>query len=83
MVDMNRNGIRDRRETIAQAWQRRAAEGERTGVLMPNEELTPEKYQSCVEQAASALVAQGLLSGEAFAHYVEQAAQPPLGLTSR
>ncbi|HZU04560.1 MAG TPA: alpha/beta hydrolase domain-containing protein [Chloroflexota bacterium] len=83
LVDMNHNGIRDQRETISQAWQRRLHEGETSGVLAPGETLTPQQYVSCVERAASELVAQRLLSREALAYYLEQAAQSPVGITLR
>ncbi len=70
---MNHNNIRDRRETIDEAWQRRAAEGETTGILAPGETLTPERYLRCVEDVATELVGQRLLSPLAGAYYVEQA----------
>ncbi|HLH23895.1 MAG TPA: alpha/beta hydrolase domain-containing protein [Chloroflexota bacterium] len=78
LIDMNHNNTRDQRETVTQAWQRRAVEGEPSGTLLPDESLTPAAYAACVEQAAAELVTANLLSPAAFRHYVEQAAQPAL-----
>jgi hypothetical protein len=65
-VDMNRNGVWDYRETPTEAWQR-------LGLLQRNEELTREKYVSCVEAAAALLAKDGFLSAEAVASYIERA----------
>jgi hypothetical protein len=65
-VDMNRNGVWDYRETPSEAWQR-------LGLLQRNEELTREKYVSCVQSAADLLAKDGFLSAEAVAAYVERA----------
>src|SRR4029077_7108181 len=52
-VDMNGNGVRDKRESVAQAWAR-------LGLLKPGERLTHAKYTACVANAAAKLVEQGL-----------------------
>lgn len=65
-VDMNRNGIWDERETPEQAWRR-------LGLLAANESLTRERYVSCVQNAARALVAEGFLAEATGAWYIEQA----------
>jgi hypothetical protein len=72
-VDMNGNGVRDTRESVEQAWQRRRIEGERTGVLEANEPFTPDRYARCVVRAASDLAEAGLLSGSALFHYIAEA----------
>lgn len=68
-VDMNRNGIRDRRETLAQAWQR-------LGLLQPGEAFTRDRYVGCVERAARALEDAGFISGASARAYVERAKKP-------
>ena len=65
-VDMNGNGVRDKRETAVQAWTR-------LGLLKPGERLTLGKYAACVANAAAKLVEQGLLPTRVLAHYVNQA----------
>jgi hypothetical protein len=65
-VDMNRNGIRDYRETPARAWQR-------LGLLQKGEELTREKYAACVQKAAEDLRQDGFFSDKTAQWYVEQA----------
>lgn len=65
-VDMNRNGIRDRRETATQAWRR-------LGLLRAGEELTHDRYVACVDSAARALQQTGFLSDRSAAAYVERA----------
>ena len=82
-VDLNHNNIRDQRETIGEAWQRRAAEGETTGILAPGEALTPERYRRCVEDVAAELVGQRLLSPLAGAYYVEQARASSVGVAAQ
>ena len=67
-VDMNRNGIRDFRESPAQAWQR-------LGVLQKGEELTREKYVSCVTAAAERLRKDGFFSDQTARWYAEQASK--------
>jgi hypothetical protein len=65
-VDMNRNGIRDYRETPAQAWRR-------LGLLPKGEELTRERYVACVQGAADALRKDGFFSEPTVRSYVEAA----------
>jgi hypothetical protein len=65
-VDMNRNGVRDFRETPTQAWQR-------LGLLQTGETLTQEKYASCVQRAADHLREDGFFSDQTAQGYVEQA----------
>jgi alpha/beta hydrolase family protein len=70
-VDMNRNGVWDLRETPTQAWRR-------LGLLTKSEELTREKYVSCIRAAADALRKDGFFSDATAAGYVEQAAKTDL-----
>jgi len=79
-VDMNHNNIRDQRETLDEAWQRRAVEGATTGTLAPGETLTHERYVRCVVDVAAELVGERLLSPLAGAYYVEQARASSVGL---
>jgi hypothetical protein len=65
-VDMNRNGVWDYRETPTDAWRR-------LGLLQKTEPLTPEKYLSCVQNAAGQLRRDGFFSDQTEAWYVEQA----------
>jgi hypothetical protein len=65
-VDMNRNGVWDRRETPSEAWRR-------LGLLKPSEELTREKYVACITGAAERLRQQGFFSAETARRYGEQA----------
>ena len=65
-VDMNGNGVRDKRETASQAWQR-------LGLLKPGQRLTQGVYTACVNSAASKLVKAGLLPKKVGEYYVEQA----------
>ena len=79
LVDMNKNGVRDTRESIKQAWQRRWREGERYGVLAPGEELTHEHYVNCIAQVTSDLVKENLLSRLSERYYVRMAQQSDIG----
>ena len=65
-VDMNGNGVRDKRETVSQAWQR-------LGLLKPGQKLTQAAYASCVNAAAAKLVKEGLLPKKVGEFYLEQA----------
>ena len=65
-VDMNRNGVWDYRETPTQAWRR-------LGLLEKTEQLTRDKYVSCVQRAAEQLRKEGFFSDKTAAWYVEQA----------
>ena len=79
LVDMNKNGVRDTRENIEQAWQRRWREGERYGVLAPGEEFTHQHYLNCVAQVTSDLVQENLLSKMGEKYYVSMAQQSDIG----
>jgi hypothetical protein len=63
---MNRNGVRDHRETPTAAWRR-------LGLLRGDEELTREKYASCLQAAAEQLGRDGFFSDKTVRWYVEQA----------
>jgi hypothetical protein len=65
-IDMNRNGIWDRRETPTQAWRRLA-------LLKSGEALSREKYVTCVTQVANALAEYGLFSWETAGRYAREA----------
>jgi hypothetical protein len=65
-ADMNRNGYRDYRETVSQAWHR-------LGLLKPSESLTRASYVACVDRAVTSLTKERLLSPKIAAWYVEQA----------
>jgi hypothetical protein len=71
-VDMNGNGVRDKRETLAQAWTR-------LGLLKAGERLTPARYTTCVANAAAKLVDQGLLPPRVLAWYVNRAVANGVG----
>jgi len=66
LVDMNGNGVRDRRETVAEAWVR-------LGLLRPGERFTQSAYVACVANAAAKLVAEGLLPPRLLGYYVKRA----------
>jgi len=66
LVDMNGNGVRDRRETVAQAWAR-------LRLLKPGERFSQSAYVACVAKAAATLVAEGLLPPRVLADYVKRA----------
>jgi hypothetical protein len=70
-VDMNRNGVRDKRETVAQAWQR-------LGLLKAGQKLTQAAYVTCVKAAATKLVKEGLLPNKVGEFYVEHASKTHL-----
>jgi hypothetical protein len=76
VVDMNGNGIRDQRETVAQAWTR-------LGLLRAGEHLTAGKYMACVANAAAKLVEQGFLPPRLLPYYVNQAAASGMGGVER
>ena len=82
-VDMNHNGIRDRLETLTEAWQRRQKEGERYGTLEADEPFTHTRYLSCVRSVATELFEQRLLSRDAMLNYIQQATDSDLGHIDR
>ena len=63
---MNRNGVWDYRESPTAAWRR-------LGLLQKNEELTRDKYVSCVQTAAEILRREGFFSDKTASDYVERA----------
>jgi Alpha/beta hydrolase domain len=71
-VDMNGNGKRDQRESVAQAWQR-------LGLLKVGERFTHGKYVACVASAAAKLVDDGLLPPRMLPYYVNRAATSAVG----
>jgi hypothetical protein len=75
-VDMNRNGSWDYRETPTEAWRR-------LGLLGTKEELTREKYVSCVTEATELLAKDGFLSQETVNQYIERAKTTDLMPTER
>lgn len=79
VVDMNRNSVRDTRDSIAQAWRRRLASGKKHGTLGYNETLTHDRYVACVTAAANDLFQQHLLSEEAVKDYVQKARESDIG----
>ncbi len=83
LVDLNHNKVRDTRETVEQAWQRRWREGERYGTLAPWERLTHDQYVGCVSRAASDLFRDNLLSGSALKYYVGVALDSGVGRSER
>jgi Alpha/beta hydrolase domain len=65
-VDMNYNGIRDRRETVGEAWAR-------LGLIMPGEPFGRRAYVACVASAAAKLVGEGFLPPGLIGWYVRRA----------
>jgi hypothetical protein len=70
-VDMNGNGVRDKRESLTQAWQR-------LGLLKSGQQMSSAIYQNCVKNAAAKLVKQGLLPAKVGEYYVEKAVRTRL-----
>lgn len=65
-VDMNRNGARDFRETMTQAWRR-------LGLIRPNETFGRDKYAACVQQAVDKLLAEKFILPRTAQFYLDQA----------
>ena len=65
-ADMNRNGYRDYRESVSEAWRR-------LGLLKPNQRISQARYAACVEDAARGLVRQGFISRRTGDFYIEKA----------
>jgi hypothetical protein len=63
---MNHNGMRDRRETIGEAWAR-------LGLIKPDEPFGRRAYVACVANAAAKLVSEGFLPPGLIAWYVKRA----------
>jgi hypothetical protein len=70
-VDMNRNGVRDFRESPSQACRR-------LGLLQKGEELTRDKYASCVKAAAERLRNDGFFSEKTVRWYIDDAGKVDL-----
>ncbi len=70
-ADMNRNGYRDFRETVTEAWRR-------LGLLELNENFSRERYVSCVEESVGKLTGGGFISSKVGDFYIEQAQGKPL-----
>ncbi|MEO5898482.1 MAG: alpha/beta hydrolase domain-containing protein [Vicinamibacterales bacterium] len=75
-VDMNGNGVRDRREDATQAWRR-------LGLLRRGEELTQEKYTACVRASADQLRLDGFLTDDGVKWYADRASKASLSQTSQ
>ena len=78
-MDMNHNGIRDRRETLTEAWQRRRKEGENFGILAQDEAFTQTHYLNCVRSVATELFEQRFLSRSAMLDYIQKAIDSNIG----
>jgi hypothetical protein len=65
-LDMNRNGVWDRRETVQEAWRR-------LGLLAPGERFTPSLYVERMTRAAEALRAEGFFDDAAVATTIQRA----------
>jgi Alpha/beta hydrolase domain len=66
LVDMNHNGMRDRRETVREAWVR-------LGLIKAGEPFGRRAYVACVANAAANLVSEGFLPPGLIAWYVRRA----------
>ena len=65
-VDMNGNGMRDRRETVTEAWRR-------LGLLKPGESFGRAQYVSCVQDTATKLKQEKFITEKVAAQYVQDA----------
>ena len=65
-VDMNRNGRRDNRETVTQAWRR-------LGLLTANESFGRAQYVACIEAAAAKLRNERFFTDATVLQYMEEA----------
>jgi hypothetical protein len=70
-VDMNKNGRRDQRETVTQAWRR-------LGLIAGDAGFDRGRYVACVQDAAGKLRRENLLTDESVRAYVEDARQAEL-----
>jgi hypothetical protein len=70
-VDMNRDGRRDNRETVARAWRR-------LGLLGANERFDRAKYVACVWAAAGKLANKRLLTEASLRLDEDEAAKADL-----
>jgi len=78
-VDMNHNGIRDRRETLTEAWKRRRKEGKKYGTLEEDESFTHAHYVTCVTAVARELFEERLLSRSAMLDYIQKSSDSNIG----
>ena len=65
-VDMNKNGRRDKRETVTQAWRR-------LGLLTQAEPFSRAKFVACVQDAIAKLRNENLVTDEIVRLYAEEA----------
>ena len=65
-VDMNRNGYRDFRETMTQAWRR-------LGLIKPNETFSRDKYAGCIQKAVDKLLSEKFILPRTAQFYLDQA----------
>jgi len=70
-ADMNRNGYRDYRESVTQAWRR-------LGLLKADQEFNKDRFVSCVRSEARKLIDQKFISEEVGRYYIEQSRSLPL-----
>jgi hypothetical protein len=70
-VDMNRDGRRDQRETVTEAWRR-------LGLLSQDENFGREKYLACVQAAAAKLRAEKFFTDATLRAYVDEAGKAEL-----
>jgi hypothetical protein len=80
LVDMTGSNHRMTRPSIEQIWHLRYREGEKTGVLKPDERLTRQRYVACVTAVVDTLHDDGLLTGEARQWYIEKARKDEIGV---
>ena len=66
-VDMNRNGYRDFKETMTQAWRR-------LGLIKPTETFGRAAYTACVQKAVDKLLADRIITSKTAEFYKEDAA---------
>lgn len=64
-VDMNRNGHRDFRETMTEAWRR-------LGLIRPNETFSRAHYTACIQKAVDKLLAEKLILPRTAQFYLDQ-----------
>ena len=80
LVNMTNSLLRMTRPSIQQVWHVRYRNGEKTGILRPNENLTRERYVTCVTEVANKLHADRLLTDQALAWYKEKAKTDEIGV---
>jgi hypothetical protein len=70
-VDMNKSGVRDRVETVTEAWRR-------LGLLKPGESFSREKYVGCYQSATAKLRKENFITEKVEAKYLEDAQKAEL-----